>query len=332
MRARGVFRAQGVFRTRSALRTRRILHKKRIAQEAHCAQGHLIAYHLQQAYYFTLDSAIYFLYSLTTSCYPSCFRRCDMIMLYFSGTGNSKYIAELFCAKMNVECHSIEEHTDFEQLLAASETIAFCYPVYMSRVPRIMREFVLAHMDSLKDKKLIIFCTQMILSGDGARAFAALFPSGYIKIAYAEHFFMPNNVSSAALVPMASDKLAKTYLRRAERRMETVCRDINAGTVKKRGFSVGSRALGLLQSPLMSPIERKANSSVRVSGACTLCGVCVSVCPMSNLVCENGSITHRHNCTMCYRCINKCPKKAITIVFHSKVKKQYIFPAPKSSD
>ena len=247
-----------------------------------------------------------------------------MLMLYFSGTGNSKYIAELFCAKMNAECHSIEEHIDFEALFATAEIIAFCYPIYASRVPRIMREFVSKHMESLEGKKLIIFCTQMLFSGDGARAFTDLFSGGHIQVVYAEHFFMPNNISNASIVPMASDKLVRAYLQHSERRMEAVCRDIKAGIIKKRGFNIISRGLGLLQAPLMPIIEKKANNSVRVGNGCTRCGICVSVCPMKNLMCENRSITHKHNCTMCCRCVNKCPEKAITIVFHDKVKKQYI--------
>jgi len=68
-------------------------------------------------------------------------------MLYFSGTGNLKYIAELFCNVMNThfsqsaQCCSIEEKLDFEQLISSHEIIGFCYPIYGSRVPRIMREF-----------------------------------------------------------------------------------------------------------------------------------------------------------------------------------------------
>ena len=117
-----------------------------------------------------------------------------MIMLYFSGTGNSKYVAELFCRNMNASCHSIEENADFTALLASEEVIGFCYPIYGSRVPRIMREFVSVHTDSLKAKKLIIFCTQMYFSGDGARAFIDIFPRNHAEVIYAEHFLMPNNV------------------------------------------------------------------------------------------------------------------------------------------
>ncbi|MDR2558399.1 MAG: EFR1 family ferrodoxin [Oscillospiraceae bacterium] len=248
-----------------------------------------------------------------------------MVIFYFSGTGNSKHIAELFAQKMNCACHSIEEDTDFEALIKSAETIAFCYPIYFSRVPRIMREFVSVNTELLKGKKLIIFCTQLILSGDGARAFAALFPKNYMQVIYAEHFFMPNNVTNFSILPdsLISDKRIKKIALKAGEKMQKVCGDIKRGKVHKRGFNVGSRALGLFQAWLVKPSEKKANNSVKITQNCTNCELCVLICPMKNLVLENEKITHRHNCTVCYRCVNKCPQKAITVAFHGKVKKQY---------
>ena len=84
-----------------------------------------------------------------------------MIMLYFSGTGNSKYISELFCKINNAKSYSIEENIDFENIINSEEIIGFCYPIYGSRVPRIMREFVMKNKEYFKNKKVIIFCTQL---------------------------------------------------------------------------------------------------------------------------------------------------------------------------
>ena len=246
-----------------------------------------------------------------------------MVMFYFSGTGNSKYIAELFGQEMGAACHSIEEDIDFGALIDASETIGFCYPVYMSRVPRIMREFAARHMDRLKGKRLVILCTQLIFSGDGARAFAAMFPPGHIEVAYAEHFFMPNNVSNVFVLPMPSDKGIERCAARARRKMQRVCRDIKDGKARKRGFNAVSRGLGLIQAVFLSAMEKMANNSVRITKDCTHCRICVDICPMQNLAHEGDSITHKHNCTMCYRCVNECPQKAITVAYHGKVKKQY---------
>ena len=65
-----------------------------------------------------------------------------MLTLYFSGTGNTMYVAELFSRKMNAKCFSIEDAVDFSAEIKAQDTIVFCYPIYNSRVPRIMRIFV----------------------------------------------------------------------------------------------------------------------------------------------------------------------------------------------
>jgi len=246
-----------------------------------------------------------------------------MTMLYFSGTGNSKYIAELFCRNMNAACHSIEENIDFSSLIDAEDTIGFCYPIYGSRAPRILRKFAVKHSNALKNKKLIIFCTQLLFSGDGARSLIDLFPRNHFKVIYAEHFIMPNNVCNFFLLSLADDKKMQKYIQKAKKKMQIVCSNIKAGKIKKRGFNFASQVLGLSQGAAMPGIERKALGAVKVNNDCNLCGLCIELCPMRNLESKNGIITHKSNCTLCYRCINKCPQKAITVLFHEKVKRQY---------
>ena len=246
-----------------------------------------------------------------------------MLMLYFSGTGNSKYIAQLFCQNMDALCHSIEEDIDFEPLIASEETIGFCYPIYGSRVPRPMREFAVKHMQGLQNKKLIIFCTQIFFSGDGARAFTDIFPPGFAKVVYAEHFRMPNNVCNLFLTPLSSEKRIQTYLTKAHRNMQAVCDDIKKEKIKRCGFNPISRALGLIQGSFLPGIEKRALGKVWINETCNHCLLCVSICPMQNFESKNGTITTKHNCAICYRCINKCPQKAISVFLRGKVKRQY---------
>ena len=246
-----------------------------------------------------------------------------MIILYFSGTGNSKYVAEVFSKEMNIQCFSIEENIDFEVLINANDTIAFCYPIYASRVPRIMRDFIAQHKINLKDKKLIIFCTQALFSGDGARALYALFPKSHIEVIYAEHFFMPNNINNLLILPLASSAKNKKLISKTENKIISVCEEIKKGIVKKRGFNIISRALGMPQALFLPVMEKQVNKSVIVRESCNNCQICVSVCPMNNLMFSDNQITHNSNCTACYRCVNKCPQKAITVGYHGKVRKQY---------
>jgi len=246
-----------------------------------------------------------------------------MVMFYFSGTGNSRYIAELFSQNMSATCHSIEDSVDFEKLMHAEDVVGFCYPVYMSSVPRIMREFVARYMQALKGKKIVIFCTQLMLSGDGARKFAMLFPKDHIEVIYAEHFFMPNNMNDIPLFPISGEAGIERAMAREKRRVESVCRDIKGGKVKKRGFSIIGRVLGFPQAVFMQTTEKRANRAVSIDKDCTKCGLCVKICPMNNFSMEDGKIQHKHNCTMCYRCMNVCPERAITVLLPMKVKKQY---------
>ena len=98
-----------------------------------------------------------------------------MLTLYFSGTGNTKYAAERFSKTLGFVCHSMEDSIDFAEVISKHSRICVCYPIYGSRMPRIFKEFVVKHQALLKNKEIIILITQLIGSGDGARAFIDVF-------------------------------------------------------------------------------------------------------------------------------------------------------------
>lgn len=247
-----------------------------------------------------------------------------MVTIYFSGTGNTRYIAERFSEKMNAACFSIEEAVDFGEVLTTANTITVCYPIYGSCVPRIMRDFIIAHRACFEGKKLIIFCTQLMFSGDGARVFTELLDGVAMKILYAEHFNMPNNICNLRIFPVPDNKKMMRYINKAEKKLDRVCGDLSSGIVKKRGFNALSRISGYwLQRCYFVALEKKAQKDVKISAACISCGKCVKICPMQNLKQNGNRILQNGQCTLCYRCVNQCPQQAITVLLHAPVKKQY---------
>jgi len=267
-----------------------------------------------------------------------------MLIIYFSATGNSKFIAELFSRHMGAKCLSIEDDVNFTEEIKSHDTIAFSYPIYASRVPRIMREFVAKHISGLNGKKLIIFATQVAFSGDGARVFTDMFSEGTIEVIYAEHFKMPNNVGNVPLLRKPNKKRIGRYLKKSEAKMQQVCQDIKSGKVVKRGFSRFSQIIGKIQGiPWQGnskkdvnnrnkpgyktkrgfSAEKRLENAVQIGKNCNACGVCVKLCPMNNLENTDMGIKQKGNCTICYRCINHCPKKAIKIMFPWRTKWQY---------
>ena len=257
-----------------------------------------------------------------------------MVLFYFSGTGNSKYIAELFSQKMEGKCYSIEEAIDFSQLIKSEEVVGFCYPVYGSRVPRNMREFVQKFLADLKGKKLIIFATQWYFSGDGARVLTDLFPKNHVEVIYAEHFNMPNNISNSFWFRQVSEQKMEKKIFKAEKKLDTAIQNIKLGRVKQRGFSGFAKCLGELQGKfwqkestsvglVAGSMEDKIAKSIQINQDCTSCRICVKVCPVNNLKLENKVIEHNNDCIGCYRCVNKCPERAIALISKATPKWQY---------
>ena len=249
-----------------------------------------------------------------------------MVILYFSGTGNSRFVAEHFAKRMQAAAYSIEQDVDFEGLPAQEDSVAVCYPIYGSCVPRILREFVAEHPACFAEKKLIIFCTQMLFSGDGARAFARLLPGGEDRVIYAEHFLMPNNICNFSLFPIREkERLQKPP--KALKRLDRVCAGLQKGIVKKRGWNWFSTLLGKVQNVSWPKIEQQGRSSFLADESCIGCGLCVKSCPAHNLELIEGRVVQKDNCTLCYRCVNLCPKQSCTVFLHKKPVKQYKGPA-----
>lgn len=245
-----------------------------------------------------------------------------MITLYFSGTGNSAYIAKGFAGRMGADCYSIEEKSDFASLLSGHDTVVFCYPIYGSCVPRVMRDFVAINKEKLGEKKLGIFCTQMIFSGDGAKAFARLLPGCEGNVIYAEHFSMPNNISNFWLFPVG-ERERRRKEQAVQRKLDRVCREMAEGIVRRRGWGGFSWLLGKLQNSYWPGIEEKKRGSFQTDGDCNRCGLCVGRCPVQNLELTTNGVVQKNNCMLCYRCVNLCPKKAATVMLRGKPKRQY---------
>ncbi|MDQ2087303.1 EFR1 family ferrodoxin [Herbivorax sp. ANBcel31] len=247
-----------------------------------------------------------------------------MLTLYFSGTGNSKYLAERFSEIMGGDCYSIEEEVDFENLITTASTIAFSYPIYGSCVPQILREFVTKNKNYLNEKKLIIFCTQAMFSGDGARVFIELLEGINFEVIYAEHFNMPNNIGNIPVLPIKNREQIKKAFKKVDKKLYKTCENIKNEVIKKRGFNAFSKGLGFYsQRKYFLKSEERKKKDVKISPDCIACSKCVEVCPMKNLQVIDKKIEQKGKCTLCYRCVNICPNKAITVLIHSKVKKQY---------
>jgi ferredoxin len=246
-----------------------------------------------------------------------------MIVFYFSGTGNSRWVAEQFASALGSKCCSIEEGVNVPALVAEEEIIGFCYPVYGSCVPRPMREFVVANREALSGKRFVILSTQLFFSGNGAQALCAFLPGGEKNVIYAEHIKMPNNIANFPLFPVKNGTQNAKCIQNAKEKVERAGRELACGIIRRRGFHGLSIIMGKTQSAFWPRLEQKASKDVRVSDACIRCGLCARICPMHNLSLGENGIEQAGRCAVCYRCVNTCPEQAITTLIHQRPRKQY---------
>lgn len=218
--------------------------------------------------------------------------------LYFSGTGNTKYVLELFLEKLSESDYticSIEENHVIECIKQEKE-IVIAYPIYYSSLPKIVNDFLDTNIDLFIEKKIFIISTMGLFSGDGS-----------------------------GLVQRKLKKVNANIINKAKISIDDAAIRIKRGLEVRQGLSFRSHVAGLLGQRLyFGHHVKKYSDKIKIDNErCTKCNHCVRLCPMKNLVLKDRVYTS-DKCTMCYRCLNLCPTQAITLIGKKMVQQYHI--------
>ena len=239
-----------------------------------------------------------------------------MVGLYFSGTGNSKYAAELFCKEYDKEsgAYSIE---DADALSAVKDTnlIIIAYPVQYSTVPKIMRDYITDHSELWNNKKFFIIATMGLFSGDGAGILGRLLESCGAEVIGGLHLKMPDSIADEKALKRPLEK-NRELVKQADQKIKESVKQLKAGNPTQEGIGVLYRLAGFFgQRAYFGHKTKRYSSKVKVdTDKCIGCGICEKLCPMNNISINEQKAVSGESCTMCYRCINKCPKQSITLL------------------
>ena len=238
-----------------------------------------------------------------------------MIGLYFSGTGNTKHCVELLVGLLDPIAKAIPlESPEAAEAILENDTVVLGYPVQFSNVPYIVRDFIERNRSHWKGKKVFCVATMGAFSGDGAGCSARLLKKYGAVILGGLHLKMPDSVCDSKQLKK-SDEQNRALIEAADAKIGEAANQIRKGKVPKEGFSPFSHLLGLFGQRLWF-YKRTAGytDKLKISGDCTGCGLCVTLCPTGNIAVQNGKAIGHGKCTMCYRCVSQCPQKAITLL------------------
>lgn len=239
-----------------------------------------------------------------------------MVGIYFSGTGNSKFAAELFCKKYDKSAavYYIEEKGSLTAVKKA-ELIVFAYPVQYSTVPKMLRDYITEHKKLWRNKKVFIIATMGLFSGDGSGILGRLLQSCGAEVVGGLHLKMPDSIADEKALKRPLEK-NKELVKQAGQKIKVSVKRLKAGKPTQEGIGPFYRLAGFFgQRAYFGHKTREYSSKLRVDAdKCIGCGICEKLCPMNNISINDHKAVSGDRCTMCYRCINKCPKQALTLL------------------
>jgi ferredoxin/flavodoxin len=252
----------------------------------------------------------------------------DVIGLYFSGTGNTKYCVERFVSQVytNAKSYSIEDENLLSEI-RHHEWIVVGFPVYYSSIPKIMKDYVKKNASYFRGKKVFIITTKGLFNGAGIIHAKKLFQECGSDFIGSAQFNMPDNIRDLRIMELAFSKNHDKIIAKATRKIEKAVGKFKANKFSKSGLSVFHYAVSFaLQVLWFYPKNDAYISAPKIDHTkCNRCRTCVHICPMKNIQEAHNKIASGDTCTICYRCFSSCPRQALTILGH-RVYDQYRFP------
>ena len=242
--------------------------------------------------------------------------RFEMLGIYFSGTGNSRYALELFLRKCDESAKSFSiEDENTVSYIKENEEIIFSYPVQYSNIPKILKDFVDRNQYLWQNKKVFVIATMGLFSGDGAGILARRLHKYGAKITGGLHLKMPDSIADEKALKRPMEK-NKELVKLAEKKICNTAQNMKDGKPPQEGIGILYHFAGLFGQRLYFYKKTKHyTDKLKIdTGKCVGCGKCVGLCPMKNLKMVDNFAKAGDRCTMCYRCINICPKKAIALL------------------
>jgi len=248
------------------------------------------------------------------------------MIVYFSGTGNSRYAAQLLAAQLEDEILDAGTYIKSGEpaVLYSERPWVFVAPTYGWQLPRIFQRFLLVStFFGCRDAYFVMTCGSDI--GDAAHKIEKLslknknfiyhgtlgvvMPENYIAM-----FQAPQKEKAIQIVSEAKPILQKaaSLIQAGQNFPEidpSIPDQLKSGIVNRFFYRFFVKA---------SPFYSK--------DSCIGCGKCVSACPLNNVALNNGRPVWGKECTHCMACICGCPTEAIEYGRKSKGKPRYQCP------
>ena len=252
------------------------------------------------------------------------------MLFYFSGTGNSKWIATQLSFRLQERLYFIPDllrKQTFDFILNNDERIGFVFPVYSWSLPDIVSSFI---------KKLSLqnyrcqYCFFVCSCGDDIGLTKNIFIKMMASKGWRCHagfsVIMPNNYVLLPGFDVDDKSLAQKKLVNAIGKLDKIVATLHSQSCV---FDCKKGCFPFTKTMLINPLFNRFHMSPKnfwTTGECVGCSRCIKICPMNNIVLENGKPKWDNNCAACLACYHICPWHAVQYAKRTNGKGQYVNP------
>lgn len=248
------------------------------------------------------------------------------MILYFSATGNTEYIAQELAKRLDDECINLLDRVKKQDysVLHSDKPYIICAPVYVCEMPRFMSKYL--KKQTFTGNKDVYF----IFTSGGYCGISGLLAKSIFrkkKMNYRGHaeFKMPSNYVANDTYSMSSTKEIENRIMKSHEKITSVVADITAGKqLTGRHICLFETIITVPFNPVWCKLKLRAKDFYSTD-KCIGCGNCVKLCPLNNIKLENQKPIWNKNCTHCMACIGNCPTRAIEYGTITQDKEQYNF-------
>ena len=248
------------------------------------------------------------------------------MILYFSGTGNSNYVAKRIADALGDEILNLNDRikSGDTSSVETGERVIIVTPTYAWRIPRIVRDWLRkTELRGAKQAWFVMTCGSEIGNADKYNrelcAEKAISCMGTVQIV------MPENYIAMFSAPQADE--AREIVAKTEPNIDCVIASIQSNQpFAPTRNNLYDRFMSGPVNPIFYKFFVKADAFT-VSDTCIGCGQCAKRCPMNNVTLKDGKPVWGRNCTHCMACICYCPVSAIEYGKKSVGQPRYHFEA-----
>lgn len=232
------------------------------------------------------------------------------MVFYFSGTGNSRYVAEQIAYATKEELISItkeEMNKGASYTLQDRERLGFVFPIYWWGMPQLVEEFITKMNIKVKPDSYVYGVSTFGLEPhNGLKDLEKVLSKKGITLQASFEVKMVDNYVVA--YDMASKEKQEVICDQAAIKIEEIVQEIIGKKQAKISDIIATTIKPIVHSFYKNTDHRKR---FYATDACTGCGLCEKKCPCQAIAMENGKPVWKENCSFCLKCIHSCPAKAL---------------------